>query len=224
MKCPCDFLLLRMHIYSALLLVTLVACSPVGVTTTQSLAQSQGGSSTGLSMESPSSATAQVGEQFALQPVVHNPAGETLTFRISGKPAWTAFDAKTGVLSGTPAAADVGSYGNIVIVVNNGTDNVSLGPLSISVVSAGTGVATLSWLPPTQNTDRSPLTDMAGYRVYYGTNRSSLTRSQQIADPSVTTHVFSTLLPGTWYFAVSAYNSAGAESSLSNIGSKVIPP
>jgi hypothetical protein len=31
------------------------------------------------------------------------------------------------------------------------------------------GQATLSWDPPTTNVDGTPLTDLAGYKVYYGT-------------------------------------------------------
>jgi len=29
--------------------------------------------------------------------------------------------------------------------------------------------ATVSWIPPTTNTDGTALTDLAGYKVYYGT-------------------------------------------------------
>ena len=32
------------------------------------------------------------------------------------------------------------------------------------------GSATLSWTPPTQNMDGTPLTNLAGYRVYWGTS------------------------------------------------------
>ena len=33
----------------------------------------------------------------------------------------------------------------------------------------GTGNATLAWIPPLENTDGSPLQDLTGYRIHYGT-------------------------------------------------------
>ena len=39
-----------------------------------------------------------------------------------------------------------------------------------------TGSAVVDLTPPTQNTDGSALTDLAGMRVYYGTSASSLTQ------------------------------------------------
>ena len=36
------------------------------------------------------------------------------------------------------------------------------------------GSATLSWTAPQQNTDGSPLTDLAGFEIRYGQNESAL--------------------------------------------------
>lgn len=88
--------------------------------------------------------------------------------------------------------------------------------------AAHAGEATLRWIAPTQNTDGSPLTNLAGYRVYYGTSPTQLTQTIQLANAGLTTYVVRDLAPGTWYFAVTAYSSAGAESALSNIASKVV--
>ena len=88
--------------------------------------------------------------------------------------------------------------------------------------AAHAGEATLRWIAPTQNTDGSPLTNLAGYRIYYGASSTQLTQTIQLANAGLTTYVVRDLAPGTWYFAVTAYNSAGVESALSNIASKVV--
>lgn len=85
-----------------------------------------------------------------------------------------------------------------------------------------TGSATLSWTPPTQNTDGTALTNLAGYRVSYGTSTSALTQTIQIANAGASAHTINNLAPGTYHFAVRAYNSAGAESASSNVVSKTV--
>jgi hypothetical protein len=82
--------------------------------------------------------------------------------------------------------------------------------------------AALSWMPPTQNVDGSPLTNLAGYRISYGTSATALTQTIQVASPSATSYVVSNLAPGTWYFAIRSYTSGGTESAQSNIASKSV--
>lgn len=86
-----------------------------------------------------------------------------------------------------------------------------------------TGSATLSWTPPTQNTDGTPVTTLAGYRIVYGTNQTALTNVITVANPSAAAYIVSSLPRGTHYFAVKAYTTNGAESANSSIASKVIP-
>lgn len=150
---------------------------------------------------------------------------DTLSFSIQNKPSWATFSTVTGVLSGTPTAANVGSYANIVITTSDGkAAPVSLQAFAINVRSAAiaTGSATLSWIAPTETVDGSALTNLAGYRVYYGTNAASLTNSVDLANPATTTYVISSLSSGTYYFAVKAYTTENVESDLSNVGSKTI--
>lgn len=85
------------------------------------------------------------------------------------------------------------------------------------------GTATLSWTPPTQNTDGTALTNLAGYRISYGSSATAMTQVIQVANPGVTRYTVSNLEAGTHYFGIRAYNSAGAESSVSNVVSKVVP-
>ena len=82
----------------------------------------------------------------------------------------------------------------------------------IAVSSVGNGSATLSWMPPTQQHGRLALTNLAGYRIYYGTSAGTLNRTVQIANPGIASYVVGNLTPATWYFSVRPYNSAGAES------------
>jgi hypothetical protein len=44
----------------------------------------------------------------------------------------------------------------------------------------------------------------------------------QIANPGLARYVVQDLAPATWYFAVRAYNTAGAESAQSNVVSKTV--
>ncbi len=82
---------------------------------------------------------------------------------------------------------------------------------------SGSGSATLTWDQVTENTDNSQLTDLSGYIVYYGTSSNSYSYSSNLnintlSDPFSPSSVISNLSLGTWYFAVTAYNSIGNES------------
>ena len=45
-----------------------------------------------------------------------------------------------------------------------------LGGLLLIAIPGEAGILDASWTAPTTNTDGSPLTDLAAYRVYYGTS------------------------------------------------------
>jgi hypothetical protein len=85
------------------------------------------------------------------------------------------------------------------------------------------GTASLTWTPPTTNTDGSALKDLAGFKVYWGSSPGSYPNSQTLADASLTTYTVSALAPGPWYFVVTAYSQSGRESAYSNAASKTIP-
>jgi hypothetical protein len=80
-----------------------------------------------------------------------------------------------------------------------------------------TGTATLDWTPPTENSDGSALTNLAGYTVYYGTSPDKLTESVKVSNPGLTAYTVTNLTSGTWYFAVTSYSTAGVESSRSGV-------
>ncbi len=89
-----------------------------------------------------------------------------------------------------------------------------------SSIPAFAGSATLSWTPPTTNTDGTALTDLAGFKVYYGTASGSYTQVVNVG--YVTTYTVNNLTSGTYYFAVTAYDTSGYESGYSNQVSKTI--
>jgi Putative Ig domain len=167
---------------------------------------------------------AKVGTPYAFTPKAGDTDGDALSFSVQNLPSWATFSIASGTLSGTPAAANVGTDSNIVISVSDGHSSAALAPFSITVSQPTTsGGATLTWTAPTTNTNGSALTDLAGYHIHYGTSPSALATVVNIANPGTTTYTVTNLASGTWYFATSAYTTSGVESALSNIGSKSIP-
>ncbi len=78
---------------------------------------------------------------------------------------------------------------------------------------------TLMWAAPTTNTDGSLITNLTGYKIYYGTVSGRYTASIDVGNVtslSVTTLSSSVPLPGSYYIAVTAYDTAGNESVYSN--------
>jgi hypothetical protein len=211
---------IRITVKSATGSATLPAFSIVSTTSTTS-----GGTTNRapvLSGTPPTSVTA--GNTYLFRPTGSDPEGRTLVWSIANRPAWATFSTASGVLSGTPTSSQVGTYGGITISASDGTTRTSLPSFSIAVnaVGSSSGSATLSWTPPTSNTNGTTLTNLAGYRIYYGTSSSSLSRSIQVANAGVTRYVVPDLSAGTWYFAVRAYNSTGVESGNSNTATKTV--
>ena len=85
-----------------------------------------------------------------------------------------------------------------------------------------TGSTNVSWTPPTTNNDGSPLTNLARFKVLYGTSSTSLTNSVIVDDITARSATISSLTPGTWWFAVRAVNTSNVESANSNVGSKAV--
>ena len=77
----------------------------------------------------------------------------------------------------------------------------------------------LEWLPPTENTDGSPLTDLASYKIYWGFSSGSYSQSVAVNDAYATN--YSLPLGGLEaqtpvFVAMTALDLDGNESSFSN--------
>ncbi len=213
-------------------------CAPVFV----ALALAGCGGGQGVTVSSTAAATAApsatisgapatsvtVGGQYSFTPSASDSDGGTMTFSIQNVPSWATFNTATGQLSGSPKATDTGTTSGIVITVADGSAKASLPAFSITVngtavTTPATGSATLSWVAPTQNSDGTPLTNLAGYNIYYGTDSAALTQTVQVTNPAALSYAITGLAKGTtWYFAVTSYTTAGQESARSQLSSKTI--
>jgi hypothetical protein len=129
---------------------------------------------------------------------------------------------KLNLLRGVGAVLLAGFLAAVLPGCNDATGPTPASTNAVPSASSSTAVATLSWEAPTSNTNGTPLTDLNGYRIYYGSNANDLSQSVQITSAGIQTYVIDNLPAGTWYFAIMAVTSAGTESALSNIVSETI--
>jgi len=90
------------------------------------------------------------------------------------------------------------------------------GSADSGATSAGPNAVSLAWLPPTENTNGSALTDLAGYTIYYGTQSQNYTNQIKLDNAGLTTYVVDNLSPGTYYFSVTATAADGTQSGYSS--------
>jgi hypothetical protein len=92
---------------------------------------------------------------------------------------------------------------------------------AVAMTTVSLREAVLTWQAPTKNVDGSNLTNLAGYKIYYGTSSKNYTQTVSVAGASTTQWTVS-LTPGTYYFALSALDTSGAESGKTNEVSKTV--
>ena len=75
----------------------------------------------------------------------------------------------------------------------------------------------LSWTAPSERENNEPisLSEIAGYKVYYGTEERHYPQSVNIQNGSATGYTFRNLSAGTYHFALTTYDTAGRESQYS---------
>lgn len=74
---------------------------------------------------------------------------------------------------------------------------------------------TVNWVAPTLNDDGTPLTDLAGYKIYYS-NSPAMSQNQvkDVKPGSVNSAVLGPgLAPGTYYIVMNSYTAASIEST-----------
>ncbi len=166
--------------------------------------------------------TVWVGDAYRFRPQATGGDGDTLTFAIEHAPPWANFDAATGALSGVPGTADVGRYLDVRISASDGRDRGWLPSFDLTVRDVSHGAMLLQWEAPNANIDDSPLDDLKGFRIYWGTDPKWPANLVTVAGAASTAYYFSNLTPGTYYFATTAVNDMGIESERSDLATMVV--
>lgn len=105
--------------------------------------------------------------------------------------------------------------------------SVVVGPITVATTyniicsSAADTTATLSWVAPTLNTDGTQITDLAGFKAYEVINNTPVLTTTMNGAQFTSVPIIN-LAQGVHTFYVTAFNTAGIESSPSNQGSKII--
>jgi hypothetical protein len=165
-----------------------------------------------------------VGQKWSFQPEISDPDGDALTVTVENSPPWISLNQSTGYMEGVPGEGDVRTWSEIRVQVSDGQNSASLPTFSITVAAqgSGTGTATLSWTPPTERVDGSPIGELAGYKVLYGQSSRDYDIVIPLDNAGLTTFMVEGLGTGTWYFAVQAVTSDGLLSAPSEEVSKTI--
>jgi len=206
---------------------TLAACGGGGGGDSAS-PQSAGGSSTQQGVDRPPTisgvplAAIVYDRTYTFVPTATDPERKQLTFNIVNKPDWAWFDPLSGTLEGTPQASDVGANDGIQISASDGLYMVSLNSFSVDVLPTASGSITLQWLPPTERDDGTPLTDLAGYHLRWGTALGHYPNLATIPNAGIASYVIDELAPGTYYLVLTAYDAYGVESDFSNVATATV--
>lgn len=174
------------------------------------------GSNKAPAISGTASTSVTAGKSYSFTPTATDGDKDKVTFTIANKPTWAAFNPATGALTGTPATKDVGTFSGIEIAATDGQAVTALPAFAITVLAAlTTNGVEVSWTPPTQNADGSTLTDLSGYKIHYGSESGNYSDSVALDSAGLTRYSLGTLPKGKIYIAMTAVNSAGAESDFS---------
>lgn len=198
-------------------LLGLVGCLPGG---SGSAPTSPGSNPPTISGSPPTAVVA--GSSYSFRPVAAGGNGDPLSFSVQNLPVWASFDSSTGAVAGQPTLGNVGVYKNIIISVSDGVSSASLVAFDITVSQVALGSMTLSWTSPTENTDGSSLSDLAGYRIYYGTSEGVYPNRVVIDTAGISSYVIENLVPDTYFVVATSVNAAGVESAFSNVAVKTV--
>jgi hypothetical protein len=148
----------------------------------------------------------------------------TLSWESSNADSCTASGDWTGSKnrSGTEIINALTSDSHFILSCSDANGTVSDSVDVTITLSSDNGTALLSWTPPTQNTDGSVLTDLAGYKIYYGTASNNYSETVTINNPGLSSYQIDSLTAADWFFVMTAINSSGVESSYSTEVSKTI--
>ena len=141
--------------------------------------------------------------------------------------SWNATDASSCTAGGGWSGARNTSGNQFVGNIDSSTtfSLTCTGPggnvVEMLTVSTMSSVA-LNWVAPSENVDGSPLIDLAGYRIYYGTSSRNYSDMVELNDPTESSHTLN-LASGDYYVAMTALDQEGNESGYSNEVLKTAP-
>ena len=146
-----------------------------------------------------------------------NASSEMGIFEVS----WANDRGGEGVADGTDSwqTANIGlelGANTITITAEDTAGETTSKSIAVNRESGENGSATLAWDAPTTRVDGTPLTNLAGYTIFYGRMSGIYDYEIEVNSPGVSTYVVEDLVSGDWYFALAAYDSAGLESDRSN--------
>lgn len=121
----------------------------------------------------------------------------------------------------TESTAQSNTVKELRMMLKHGTAGLLLA-LSLSILGCNatdveTGTVTLRWQPPVESEDGTPLTDLAGYRVYWGPPDRPFVNRIDIDSPQATSYVLDGLSDGEWRLAVSSVTERAVESKLATM-------
>jgi hypothetical protein len=155
----------------------------------------------------------------AADSLIDSGASTLLTWSASNTSGCTA----SGGWTGNRASSGSESIGPLTARSTFSLSCTGSGGTAIAMVSVSVnGSLALNWVAPVENVDGSPLTDLAGYRVYYGDSSRSYTGMTDIDDPASTTTTIA-VPSGDYFVAMTALDAQGNESAYSNEALKTAP-
>ncbi len=139
--------------------------------------------------------------------------------------SWTTTDAQSCTASGdwsgnqptagsftTAALTEAATF----VLTCAGSSDSTVSMVAIEVVDL-----TVTWIAPTQNIDDTPLTDLAGFRIYYGTQSGVYTNTEDL--PPQTTSWQADLPQGSYFITVTAFDANDDESAPANEVQRIVP-
>ena len=77
---------------------------------------------------------------------------------------------------------------------------------------------TLSWVAPVERENNEPisLSEIAGYKIYYGNSQGSYNNSVDVNDSTAESYKFTNFPAATYYFVITTYDTKGHESQFSS--------
>lgn len=147
---------------------------------------------------------------------VQSGGSSTLTWSSSNASGCTASGDWSGskATSGSQTITSLTSDSTFTLVCT-GTGGSTTRSTTVTIAVNSMRSVEVSWDAPTTRADGSPLTNLAGFRIHYGTASGNYTQVVEVDNPSLDSYTVDNLTNGTYYFAVTAYDSDSMESNYS---------